>query len=98
MYTMLPREFFDKLPAKPALMNINRTGLGVAQQSFKIDGVAYLNLELQGTNSSYILQYEPVITSSDISSCIFAINSKKRFYEVRRLHSVIFLKRIMEKK
>ena len=68
-------------------MNINRTGLGVAQQSFKIDGVAYLNLELQGTNSSYILQYEPVIISSDISSCIFGINSEKHFYEVRRLHS-----------
>ena len=57
MYTMLPREIVDKLPAIPVLMNVNRTGLGVTQQSYKIDGVAYLNLELQGTNSSYILQY-----------------------------------------
>ena len=91
MYTMLRREIFDKLPTKSALMNINRTGLRVAQQSFKIDGVAYLNLELQGTNSSYILQYEPVVISGDISSCIFGINSEKHFYVVRRLHSENFI-------
>ena len=45
-----------------------------------IDGVAYLNLELQDTNSPYILQYEPVIISSDIYSCIFGINSEKHFW------------------
>ena len=77
MYTMIPRSVFDKLPAKPALININRTGLGVAQQKFKLDGVAYLNLVLEGIDSSFTLNYEPAIVSSDIRNVHFRYTFRK---------------------
>ena len=87
MFTMIPRANYKKLTKKPPLCPINRCGVGVSNQKFKIDGVAHLNLALHGTsNEQFILNYEPVLVSSDIKMCIFGIHSEDQFEEIKRSH------------
>ena len=85
MYTMIPRSTYDQLSKRPPLCPVSRCGVGVSNQKFKIDGVAHLNLTLKGTSDDHILlNYEPVLVSSEIKTCIFGIHSENQFDETKR--------------
>ena len=62
MYTMIKKEIYDNLRTKPALLPLEKSGVGATGHKFNIDGVAYLNLKwLKEGGSFYNIEYEPVL-------------------------------------
>ena len=58
MYTMITRRAYDELKIKPPLVPVNRGGIGISGETFRLDGVAYLNIKfLREDGTSYILEY-----------------------------------------
>ena len=68
-YSVLPLNIFQQLANKPPLTPINRAGMGISGVPFKIDGVT-VNFKRED-NTSFNLEYEPVLVSSDIKNNIF---------------------------
>ena len=61
--------------------------MGISGVPFKIDGVGYMTMTFKrGDNTSYNLEYEPVLVSSDIKNNIFGLHSELRFKEAKREH------------
>ena len=86
-YSMLLLNIFQQLANKPPLTLINRAGMGISGVPFKIDGMAYMTMTFKREdNTSYSLEYEPVLVSSDIKNNIFVLHSVLRFKEVKREH------------
>ncbi len=66
-------------------MPIKESSVGVAGHKFQIDGVAYLNMKLiTRYGSDYIIEYEPVLFTSAVNTCIFGIKTERRFKETHR--------------
>ena len=85
---MIPKQYCDKLDQKPALCPINKTGVGVGQQKFSLYGVAFMNIVMRSQKGQeFSINYEPILVSSDIKSCIFETNSENKFEEVKRLNN-----------
>ena len=64
---------------------VNVSGIGVAGNKFAIDGVAVLNLKLVTTEGfTHTLEYEPVLVTTAVDTCIFGIKTEMRFKEIRR--------------
>ena len=86
-YSMLPLNIFQQLANKPPLAPINRAGMGISGVPFKIDGVACMTMTFKREdNTSYNLEYEPVLVSSDIKNNIFGLHSELRFKDAKREH------------
>ena len=84
-FSIIPLSYFDKLENKPPLVPIKESGVGVAGNKFPIDGVAYLNLQLIAKDrSTYLLEYEPVLITAAVDTCIFGVKTERRFTEIRR--------------
>eukprot|EP00112_Aurelia_sp_Birch-Aquarium-sp1_P025729 Seg873.4 transcript_id=Seg873.4/GoldUCD/mRNA.D3Y31 product="Gag-Pol polyprotein" protein_id=Seg873.4/GoldUCD/D3Y31 len=84
-HSIIPRKVYDQLADRPPLSPVNVSGIGVAGNKFVIDGVAYLNLKLVTTNGMiYTLEYEPVLVTAAVDTCIFGIKTEMRFTETRR--------------
>lgn len=46
---------------------LNSYGIGISNEKVKLDGIAYLNLKLEGTSKEqFLLNYEPVLISRHI--------------------------------
>ena len=58
----------------------NRLGVGVKGTRFKFEGIAYIYLELVTVDGTgHVLEYEPVLISSNISTNIYGIKTEERF-------------------
>ena len=79
--TIMTRKAFDNLKFKPPLQEINKTGTGVDGSSFGFEGIAYLNITFPVTDSkeSYTLEYEPILISSQVTTCIYGAQTEGRF-------------------
>ena len=79
--TIMTRKAFDSLKFKPPLQEINKTGTGVDGSSFRFEGIAYLNITFPVTDSkeSYTLEYEPILISSQVTTCIYGAQTEGRF-------------------
>ena len=87
MYTMITRRAYDELKIKPPLVPVNRSGIGISGETFRLDGVAYLNIKfLREDGTSYILEYQPVLVSSAISSNILGMDTELNFKGAVRDH------------
>ena len=59
---------------------MQQSGIGVDGSVFNFDGVVYLNLKLLLVNGGeYVIEYEPVLVSSKVSTNIFGIKTEERF-------------------
>ena len=82
-FTILKREDYDRLTNKPPLTAINKKGVGVNGSEFKLDGICYLNLKLESEHGDKILlEYKPVLISSQIKTNILGIKSEESFKEI----------------
>eukprot|EP00795_Rhopilema_esculentum_P013177 gene13177-3978_t len=87
MYTMITRCAYDELKIKPPLVPVNRSGIGISGETFRLDGVAYLNIKfLREDGTSYILEYQPVLVSSAISSNVLGMDTELNFKGAVRDH------------
>ena len=87
MYTIITRRAYDELKIKPPLVPVNRGGIGISGETFRLDGVAYLNIKfLREDGTSYILEYQPVLVSSAISSNILGMDTELNFKGAFRDH------------
>ena len=78
--SIMPRNVYDKLASKPPLSPVNVSGIGISGERFAIDGVAYLNIQLVATNGmAYTLEYEPVLVTAAVDTCIFGIKAEMPF-------------------
>ena len=85
MYTMITRKIYDQLDSKPALIPLEKSGVGATGHKFRIDGVAFLNLKLQKEDGSfYHIEYEPVLVSPAIMESYYGMYTEKRFDEISR--------------
>ena len=76
-YMMIPIMIYNNLPQKRPLAPVDKVGIGISGTQFKFDCAAHLNLKFKRSDStSYILEYEPVLVSRHISTCIFGIHSE----------------------
>ena len=79
---MVTKHIYDRLDQKPAFYPINKSRVGVAQQKFSLDGVAFVNIVMRlNIGQEFSLIYEPILVSSNIKSCICGINSENKFVE-----------------
>ena len=94
-YTMITSATYDLLPVKPPLIPVEKSGVGISEETFKIDGVAFTNLTfLRDNGTKFILEYQPILVSSEISSNIFGVHSEQQFRGCNRNHednSITFL-------
>ena len=82
-FSMIPKHIYDKLDQKPGFCPINKSEVGVAQQTFSLDDEAFMNIVMRSDKGQeFSLNYEPILVSSDIKSCIFGIHSENKFEEV----------------
>ena len=82
---MISKEIFEKLNFKPALIPIEKSGIGVDGHKFSLLGMVYLNLKLHQTDGTfYTIEYEPVLVSADIDTPIYGLHSEKAFVECNR--------------
>ena len=87
-YTVIPSSVYQSLNNKPPLTAVNKVGIGISGVQFKFDGAAHLNLRFTRLDStSYLLEYEPVLVSPYINTCIFRIHSELRFNSATRDHT-----------
>ena len=67
------------------LVPLEKAGIGATGHSFKIDGVAFLNVGLRKEDGTfYQLEYEPVVISPDIMECYYGLLTEERFEKVVR--------------
>ena len=84
-FSIIPRQVYDQFKVKPPLVPVNEAGVGVAGNRFEFDGVVYMNVNLvQEDGSYYLLEYEPLLVTSAVDSCIFGIRTEQRFKETHR--------------
>ena len=84
---MIPSSIYNNLQHKPPLAPVNKVGIGISGTSFQFDGAAHMNLKYKRLDdTSYLLEYEPVLVSSHITTCIFGIHSELRFKSAARDH------------
>eukprot|EP00112_Aurelia_sp_Birch-Aquarium-sp1_P018372 Seg4376.4 transcript_id=Seg4376.4/GoldUCD/mRNA.D3Y31 product="hypothetical protein" protein_id=Seg4376.4/GoldUCD/D3Y31 len=84
---MVPRSVYDQLPNKPPLSAVNTAGMGISGRRFELDGVYHMSLSFSRPDKSlYALEYEPLLVSTNINTCIFGIHTKRRFIGVWRDH------------
>ena len=84
-FSIIPRQVYDQFKVKPPLIPVNEAGVGVAGNRFEFDGVVYMNVNLvQEDGSYYLLEYEPLLVTSAVDSCIFGIRTEQRFKETHR--------------
>ena len=62
------------LKEKPPMSSLNKSAIGTAQQKFRIDGVAHINLSIKVDEKTLFINYEPVLISRDINKCIHAFS------------------------
>ena len=84
-YTTLTREACDSLKSKPPLTPIAKSGVTVSGEKFQIDGVAFVNIKFEREDSSqYLLEYQPVLVSRNVSSNLFGMHTDLQFKGVLR--------------
>ena len=67
-------------------------GIGISGTHFQFDGAAHMNLKFKRPDdTSYILEYEPVLVSPHITICIFDIHSEFGFKSAARDHGEKFI-------
>eukprot|EP00794_Sanderia_malayensis_P019788 gene19788-21727_t len=77
MYSMMTTETFNKLPSRPPLIPAGRSGVGIAGNNFEIEGVAHLNMQFfREDGSSHVLEYQPILISSGITSNISGMQTE----------------------
>ena len=86
-YSMLPLNIFQQLANKPPLTPINRAGMGISGVPFKIDGVT-VNFKKED-NTTYNLEYEPVLVSSDIKNLELRLKEAKREHDAETIIFVL---------
>ena len=94
---MIPKDVYDRLEQKPAFFLINKSGVGVFRniKSEVSDQIAIMNIVMRSDKGQeFSMNYEPILVSSDIKSCIFGISSENEFEKVKRSNnnSTILLK------
>ena len=77
---MLRRETFNSLGNKPPEIPLSKSGISVSGDTFKIESVAFVYFKFcRDDQTEYLLEYEPVLISSKISSDIFRVHTDMRF-------------------
>lgn len=90
---MIPRSVYDKLTSKPPMAAVNKVGLGISGQKFDFDGVCHMSMQFdEQEEHTYAMDYEPILISSNITTCIFGIHSERRFKGAMRDHDERTLK------
>ena len=90
-FSIMPRCVYEKLDHRPPLTPITESVVGVSGRRFLIDSIAHLNLKLIATDGSiYTLEYEPVLVTAAVDTCIFGIKTELRFKETRRIQDMTF--------
>ena len=94
---MIPKDVYDRLEQKPAFFLINKSGVGVFRniKSEVSDQIAIMNIVMRSDKGQeFSMNYEPILVSNDIKSCIFGISSENEFEKVKRSNnnSIILLK------
>ena len=86
-YSMVPKNIYDQLPNKPPLSAVNKVGMGISGRRFEFDGVCHMSLSFSRPDKSvYVLEYEPLLLSTKINTCIFGIHTERRFKGGTRDH------------
>ena len=84
-YSILTRDTYNTLKAKPPLSDVDRLGSGVDGNSFKFDGIIYINLTFKTESGRpFTLEYEPVLVSSAVKCNIFGAKTENRFKSCSR--------------
>lgn len=90
-FSIIPRCVYEKLHHRPPLIPVKESGVGVSGHRFSIDGIAHLNLKLSPIDGlSCTLEYEPVLVTAAVDTCIFGIKTELRFKETRRNQDMTF--------
>ena len=86
-YSMLKHETFNSLRNKPPEIPLNKSGISVSGDTFKIESVAFVNFKFcRDDQTEYLLEYEPVLISSKILSDIFRVHIDMCFKGAMRDH------------
>ena len=76
MYSMLRRETFNSLGNKLPEILLNKSGISISSDTFKIEYVAFVNFKFcRDDQTEYLLECEPVLISCKISSDIFGVHT-----------------------
>eukprot|EP00111_Clytia_hemisphaerica_P001515 TCONS_00004351-protein len=100
--TIMKRQDFEKLPNKPPLQKVERSGTAVDGTPFKFDGITYLNLSFPSSDSNrhrqYTLEYEPILISSNVNQIFMVLRRRRNLENVKEtlktLHLVTRRKRM----
>ena len=77
-FSIIPRQLYEQFKVKPPLVPVNEAAVGVAGNRLEFDGVVYTNVNLvQEDGSYYLLEYEPLLVTSAVDSCIFGIHTEQ---------------------
>ena len=80
--TIMTRKAYDSLKFKPPIQEIKKSGTTVDGSRFSFEGIVYLNITFPQTpksRDSYTLEYEPVLISSKVTTCIYGAQTESRF-------------------
>ena len=85
--TITSSSIYYNIQHKPPLAPVNKVGIGISGTHFQFDGAAHINLKFKRPDdTSYILEYGPVLVGPHITTCIFGIYSELRFQCAAREH------------
>ena len=95
-FTMIPKHIYDRLAQEPALSPINKLRVGSSATKF-FPGRGSLHEHCNGISKGqeFSINYEPILVSGDVKSCIFGTNSENKLEEVKcsNNNSTILFKR-----
>ena len=84
---MITRDTYELLRYKPPLTPVNKSGVTISGEEFQIEGVAFANIKFKCEDrSEFILEYEPILVSSQISSNLFGMHTDLQFKAANRDH------------
>ena len=72
---------------------VNKFGLGISGRKFNLGGVCHMSLQFNGRQDhKYVMDYEPILISSSITTFVFRIYSERRCKVAMRDHDERILK------
>ena len=75
-YSMITRDTYESLRYKPPLTRVSKSGVTISGEKFQIEGVVFAKIKFKREDrSEFILEYEPILVSSQISSNLFGLHT-----------------------
>ena len=84
-YSIMRRDEYEKLTSKSPLQAVSRQGTGVNGSKINFDGMAYMNISfITEKGIPFIVEYEPILISKDVTCNIFGAKTENRFASCQR--------------